>query len=252
MRELRWTVVGDGDRGSTAGPRLGVLSVPGAGDGRDEPVRIATPACLTYTRRGEPAHLTPDVLATLPPEARAFQVSLAHFMDHLPPSHVSNCPGGGRAYFGSAPTGGAPVQPRGGAQGSREVRLETPSFAARDPSRVASSRAASDCSAHVNDHGAREGGASGDSRDDVSRDDATRRWTIAKMGSGAHHPLSRPRRERGRSGLDGRDETRFTNLFELADAHLAHLLQALALRLRGRGMAGGVSATLGDETRAST
>ena len=104
MRELRWTVVGDGDRGSTAGPRLGVLSVPGAGDGRDEPVRIATPACLTYTRRGEPAHLTPDVLATLPPEARAFQVSMVHFMDHLPPSHVSNCPGGGRAYFGSAPT----------------------------------------------------------------------------------------------------------------------------------------------------
>ena len=104
MRELTWTVVGDGDRASTAGPRLGVLSVPGAGDGRDEPVRIATPACLTYTRRGEPAHLTPDVLATLPPEARAFQVSMVHFMDHLPPSHVSNCPGGGRAYFGSAPT----------------------------------------------------------------------------------------------------------------------------------------------------
>lgn len=67
-------------------------------------MRIATPACLTYTRRGEPAHLTPDVLATLPPEARAFQVSMVHFMDHLPPSHVSNCPGGGRAYFGSAPT----------------------------------------------------------------------------------------------------------------------------------------------------
>jgi hypothetical protein len=61
----------------------------------------------------------------------------------------------------------------------------------------------------------------------------------AKMGSGAHHPLSRPRRERGRSGLDGGDEARFTNLFELADAHLAHLLQALALRLRGRGQAGG-------------
>ena len=104
MRELTWTVVGEGDHTSTSGPRLGVLSVPGARDGRDEPVRIATPACLTYTRRGEPAHLTPDVLATLPPEARAFQVSLAHFMDHLPPSHVSNCPGGGRAYFGSAPT----------------------------------------------------------------------------------------------------------------------------------------------------
>ena len=104
MRELTWTVVGEEERASTAGPRLGVLSVPGAGDGREEPARIATPACLTYTRRGEPAHLTPDVLATLPPEARAFQVSLVHFMDHLPPSHVSNCPGGGRAYFGSAPT----------------------------------------------------------------------------------------------------------------------------------------------------
>ena len=104
MRELTWTVVGDAPRASTAGPRLGVLSVPGGVDGRDEPVRIATPACLTYTRRGEPAHLTPDVLATLPPEARAFQVCLVHFMDHLPPTHVSNCPGGGRAYFGSAPT----------------------------------------------------------------------------------------------------------------------------------------------------
>ena len=83
MRELTWTVVGDGDRASTAGPRLGVLSVPGAGDGRDEPVRIATPACLTYTRRGEPAHLTPDVLATLPPEARAFQVSVVNPMIEL-------------------------------------------------------------------------------------------------------------------------------------------------------------------------
>ena len=104
MRELTWTVVGDAPRASTGGPRLGVLSVPGGVDGRDEPVRIATPACLTYTRRGEPAHLTPDVLATLPPEARAFQVCLVHFMDHLPSTHVSNCPGGGRAYFGSAPS----------------------------------------------------------------------------------------------------------------------------------------------------
>ena len=80
-----------------------MLTVPSAEDGAD-PVRIATPACLTYTRRGEPAHLTPDVLATLPAEARAFQVSLVHFMDHLPHTHVSSCPGGGRAYFGSAPT----------------------------------------------------------------------------------------------------------------------------------------------------
>ena len=83
MRELTWTVVGEEERASTAGPRLGVLSVPGAGDGREEPARIATPACLTYTRRGEPAHLTPDVLATLPPAARAFQVSLVRVSAYL-------------------------------------------------------------------------------------------------------------------------------------------------------------------------
>ena len=59
---------------------------------------------LTYTRRGEPAHLTPDNVDLLPREARTFHVSLAHFMDHLGPDHVSNTPGGGRRYFGCRPT----------------------------------------------------------------------------------------------------------------------------------------------------
>jgi queuine tRNA-ribosyltransferase subunit QTRTD1 len=40
----------------------------------------------------------------LPREARAFQVSLVHFMDHLGPDHVGNNPGGGRRYFGCKPT----------------------------------------------------------------------------------------------------------------------------------------------------
>jgi hypothetical protein len=34
-------------------------------------------------RRGEPMNLTPDNVDHLPPAARAFQVSLVHFMDHL-------------------------------------------------------------------------------------------------------------------------------------------------------------------------
>ena len=59
---------------------------------------------LTYTRRGEPAHLTPDNVDLLPREARTFHVSLAHFMDHLGPDHVGNMPGGGRRYFGCRPT----------------------------------------------------------------------------------------------------------------------------------------------------
>lgn len=101
MRELSWQLDGDTNV-SGPGPRLGVLSIPSAEPGQ-EPHTLATPACLTYTRRGEPAHLTPDVLRTLPAEARAFQVCLTHFMDHLPHTHVSECPGGGATYFGSAP-----------------------------------------------------------------------------------------------------------------------------------------------------
>ena len=49
-------------------------------------------------------HLTPDNVDELPPEARSFHVSLAHFLDHLGPDHVGNHPGGGRRYFGSRPT----------------------------------------------------------------------------------------------------------------------------------------------------
>ena len=103
MRELSWTL--ESTSSTRTGPRLGVLSIPSSADGEGtDQVTISTPACLTYTRRGEPAFLTPDVLNTLPPSAKAFQVSLPHFMDHLPSEHVSQCPGGGNKYFGSAPS----------------------------------------------------------------------------------------------------------------------------------------------------
>ena len=92
----------EGESTVRPGPRLGTLTTtpwdhPG-------PVGVPTPMALTYTRRGEPAHLTPDNVDLLPPEARTFHVSLAHFMDHLGPDHVSNMPGGGRRYFGCRPT----------------------------------------------------------------------------------------------------------------------------------------------------
>ena len=86
---------GPAARAPPLGPRLGTLRTPRGS--------FPTPALLTYTRRGEPAFLTPDVLALLPATALAFQTSLVHFMDHLPPSHVGDCPGGGRAYFGCRP-----------------------------------------------------------------------------------------------------------------------------------------------------
>ena len=92
----------DGESTARPGPRLGTLTTtpwdhPG-------PVGVPTPMALTYTRRGEPAHLTPDNVDLLPREARTFHVSLAHFMDHLGPDHVGNMPGGGRRYFGCRPT----------------------------------------------------------------------------------------------------------------------------------------------------
>jgi len=86
---------GPAARAPPLGPRLGTLRTPRGS--------FPTPALLTYTRRGEPAFLTPDVLALLPATALAFQTSLVHFMDHLPPSHVGDCPGGGRAYSGCRP-----------------------------------------------------------------------------------------------------------------------------------------------------
>ena len=103
MVGLTWTLDARTASADGRGPRLGTLVSPGA-PGEDVPVSIPTPALLTYTRRGEPAHLIPDVLDTLPPEARAFQTSLVHFMDHLSPSTVADHPAGGAAYFGSLPT----------------------------------------------------------------------------------------------------------------------------------------------------
>ena len=92
----------DGRRGAgTRRPRGPARPSPGTL--RTPRGSFPTPALLTYTRRGEPAFLTPDVLALLPATALAFQTSLVHFMDHLPPSHVGDCPGGGRAYFGCRP-----------------------------------------------------------------------------------------------------------------------------------------------------
>ena len=92
----------DGESTARTGPRLGTLTT--APWDHPNPVGVPTPMALTYTRRGEPAHLTPDNVDLLPREARTFHVSLAHFMDHLGPDHVSNTPGGGRRYFGCRPT----------------------------------------------------------------------------------------------------------------------------------------------------
>ena len=94
MVGLTWTLDARTASADGRGPRIGTLVSPGA-PGEDVPVSIPTPALLTYTRRGEPAHLIPDVLDTLPPEARAFQTSLVHFMDHLSPSTVADHPAGG-------------------------------------------------------------------------------------------------------------------------------------------------------------
>ena len=107
MVGLTWTLDARTASADGRGPRLGTLVSPGA-PGEDVPVSIPTPALLTYTRRGEPAHLIPDVLDTLPPEARAFQTSLVHFMDHLSPSTVADHPAGGAAYFGSSPRSSSP------------------------------------------------------------------------------------------------------------------------------------------------
>ena len=92
----------DGESKSAPGPRLGTLTTTPWD--HPAPCSVPTPIALTYTRRGEPAHLTPDNVDELPPEARSFHVSLAHFLDHLGPDHVGNHPGGGRRYFGSRPT----------------------------------------------------------------------------------------------------------------------------------------------------
>jgi hypothetical protein len=74
------------------------------------------------------------------------------------------------------------------------------------------------------------------------RSDARRALFEREDGPGAHdaRPRFRTRRSIATSSVV---DARLTNLLELPDAHLAHLLQALALRLRGRGEAGGVSAT---------
>ena len=92
----------DGESKSAPGPRLGTLTTTPWD--HPAPCSVPTPIALTYTRRGEPAHLTPDNVDELPREARSFHVSLAHFLDHLGPDHVGNHPGGGRRYFGSRPT----------------------------------------------------------------------------------------------------------------------------------------------------
>ena len=76
-----------------------MLSVPGAGDGRDEPVR-SHPACPTYTRRGEPAHLTPDV-PRRSPEARAPGVDGTSWITCRPRTSPT-APGGARTS--AAPT----------------------------------------------------------------------------------------------------------------------------------------------------
>ena len=106
MAKMTWTLDASFEDAAADGPRLGVLTSPGAPqpDGSMQKKVFPTPAVLTYTRRGEPAHLTPDCVDLLPAEARAFQVSVTHFMDHLGPEHVANTPGGGRRYFGCRPT----------------------------------------------------------------------------------------------------------------------------------------------------
>ena len=80
---------------STCGDaRCGVLRLGGT--------EVATPAVLCYTRRGAPLHLTHDVLASLPPEARLLGVQPLEFAGEAPTSAVVAAAGGLSPFAGLA------------------------------------------------------------------------------------------------------------------------------------------------------
>ncbi|SCV71968.1 BQ2448_4662 [Microbotryum intermedium] len=68
------------DEAPAASPRTGKLTFDGTGS---ESRRIATPAVMSYTRKGAIPHLTRDNVARLPNEM--VHLSLEHFLDMSPP-----------------------------------------------------------------------------------------------------------------------------------------------------------------------
>jgi tRNA-guanine family transglycosylase len=61
---------------------------------------LATPAFLVYTRGGAPVHLTHDMLATLPAEARALGLNAVSFLGDNPPAATVAAAGGAAAFAG--------------------------------------------------------------------------------------------------------------------------------------------------------
>lgn len=80
---------------STSGDaRCGVLTVGGS------TAEVHTPAMLGYTRRGAPLHLTHDVLARLPQEARLLGVQPLAFAGDAPAASVVAAAGGLASFAG--------------------------------------------------------------------------------------------------------------------------------------------------------
>ena len=77
----------------SGGARCGVLRVAGGAS-------LHTPALLVYTRGGAPVHLTHDMLATLPPEARALGLNACALLGENPPAATLAAAGGAAAFAG--------------------------------------------------------------------------------------------------------------------------------------------------------
>ena len=77
----------------SGGARCGELRVAGGAP-------LSTPALLVYTRGGAPVHLTHDMLATLPPEARALGLNACALLGEHPPAATMAAAGGASAFAG--------------------------------------------------------------------------------------------------------------------------------------------------------
>eukprot|EP00897_Mesotaenium_endlicherianum_P001342 jgi/Mesen1/1235/ME000129S00329 len=86
-------------RASAGAARTGIISLPGRG------IELQTPALLINTRRGQPIHLTPDVLETLKPEAAALQICTLHFLESPGYGHVAEYGRGLHEFLGMQPYG---------------------------------------------------------------------------------------------------------------------------------------------------
>ena len=77
----------------SGGARCGELRVSGGAS-------LRTPALLVYTRGGAPVHLTHDMLATLPSEARALGLNACALLGEHPPAATMAAAGGAAAFAG--------------------------------------------------------------------------------------------------------------------------------------------------------